>query len=863
MNLTVNDTTPSNDPPDAVDDGLATDEDVALVINVAGDLLANDSDPEGDPISLTGVTQPANGVLTDNGNGTYTYTPNAGFSGADSFTYTISDGNSTDTATVNLTVNDTTPPQSAIISDDFATGTLGSDWEFSGIAGNAYLGATATDGYLQITSPAGAAVSASDFLTTPRVLQDVTDGDFQISAGFLTQPTQTYQEHGLLVVEDGSNFIRFDIAFTSNSILRLIVGVIENGSTSFNLFEDIPYNSVTDFRITRSGDSWLFETSNDGVNWTTASTIEHQMVVSKVGVFAGSAPKNGVVPGYTAQVDYFENTADPIVNEDGTILPVANAPDAVDDGLFTGDDTALIIDVATDLLANDSDPEGDPISLTGVTQPANGVLTDNGNGTYTYTPNVGFNGVDSFTYTISDSGLTDTAEVSIAVGNPIDVWYGLTQSFGSPGEGQERINILGNVGVDVTSMTYSINGGPEQALSVGADGIRLQNEGDFNVDIFYADLDGSATDDIVTLTATLVGGTIVTRDVVIEYEDGAIWDPNYSIDWDAVTNAQDALQIVDGKWSWDGNGIRPVDLGYDRLLVLGDQGWDNYEVNLTIDMHDLQNERGFTFGMLWNGHTDSRYGDIQPLSGWEPGAAFFYTNERFKSHSYHEWSEVLGVTDKLRLQEDVTYNFTVRVEQTGIYDRLYSLKVWEEGTAEPVGWTLQVEEAFSLDEAPATGSLYLNAHYFDVTFGDLTITEITGRDIIQGDDSDEVQVAVDTSSSTPGLGEIDVFVGVGGADTFVFGDMGGAYYDDGVGANAGEDDYGFVYDFTSDTDHVQLAGSAADYVLSTDAPGLSPGTAIWKVGENGDADELIGILNSVYDLDLNSADFIYADTLLV
>ncbi len=100
-----------NNAPDAVDDAVSTNEDTAVT---TGDLLANDTDPEGDPLSITGFTQGANGTVADNGDGTFTYTPNGGFSGNDSFTYTVDDGNgNTDTATVDVTVNAAPPPPDA------------------------------------------------------------------------------------------------------------------------------------------------------------------------------------------------------------------------------------------------------------------------------------------------------------------------------------------------------------------------------------------------------------------------------------------------------------------------------------------------------------------------------------------------------------------------------------------------------------------------------------------------------------------------------------------------------------------------------------------------------------------------------
>ncbi len=97
--------TGTNDAPVAGGDTVTANEDTPLVISAAG-LLLNDSDVDGDALSIASFTQPANGTVVDNGDGTFTYEPAPGFTGTDSFTYTISDGNGgTDTATVTVTVD--------------------------------------------------------------------------------------------------------------------------------------------------------------------------------------------------------------------------------------------------------------------------------------------------------------------------------------------------------------------------------------------------------------------------------------------------------------------------------------------------------------------------------------------------------------------------------------------------------------------------------------------------------------------------------------------------------------------------------------------------------------------------------------
>ncbi|UCC67460.1 MAG: cadherin-like domain-containing protein [Armatimonadota bacterium] len=90
-----------NTPPVALDDSATTDEDTPVTIAV----LANDSDADGDSLTVTSVTDPPSGSAVINADETVTYTPDVGYDGSDSFEYTISDGRGgTDTAAVSITV---------------------------------------------------------------------------------------------------------------------------------------------------------------------------------------------------------------------------------------------------------------------------------------------------------------------------------------------------------------------------------------------------------------------------------------------------------------------------------------------------------------------------------------------------------------------------------------------------------------------------------------------------------------------------------------------------------------------------------------------------------------------------------------
>lgn len=110
----------ANTPPIATDDSASTAYQTPVTIS---NVLANDSDPDGDTLSVTANTNPANGAVTRSGN-SFTYTPNNGFSGADTFTYTVSDGKGgTSSATVTVTVAaaptpPTPPPTPPATTDD-------------------------------------------------------------------------------------------------------------------------------------------------------------------------------------------------------------------------------------------------------------------------------------------------------------------------------------------------------------------------------------------------------------------------------------------------------------------------------------------------------------------------------------------------------------------------------------------------------------------------------------------------------------------------------------------------------------------------------------------------------------------------
>jgi Ca2+-binding RTX toxin-like protein/subtilase family serine protease len=126
--------TPVNDAPVASSDAATTNANTPLILSAAT-LLANDTDIDGDSLQLSNVSSAINGSVTINASGNVVFTPTPGFSGIGSFNYTISDGSTTSTATVTITVIDPPLTLQGTTKNDTLTGKSGND-QLYGNAGN-------------------------------------------------------------------------------------------------------------------------------------------------------------------------------------------------------------------------------------------------------------------------------------------------------------------------------------------------------------------------------------------------------------------------------------------------------------------------------------------------------------------------------------------------------------------------------------------------------------------------------------------------------------------------------------------------------------------------------------------------------
>src|SRR5690554_405663 len=177
----------------------------------------------------------------------------------------------------------------------------------------------------------------------------------------------------------------------------------------------------------------------------------------------------------------------------------------------------------------------------------------------------------------------------------IKVWHGLDQKVGHLGHAQEDFNLMGHVvGYEsIASLTYRLNDAAPVELNLGqgpfGDERRLAAPGDFNADIPISLLKAGVNSIVLKAIDTLGQATSVT--VHVEKLKGAYPLP-VEIVWEKTDDPQDVGQYVDGKWGLEKGGLRTLRTGYDRIFLIGDTTWQDYEVTVAVTVHKVDPETG-------------------------------------------------------------------------------------------------------------------------------------------------------------------------------------------------------------------------------------------------------------------------------
>ncbi|MEP0870270.1 tandem-95 repeat protein, partial [Trichocoleus desertorum AS-A10] len=565
--MTVN---PINDRPTATPDAVTTNEEEAITI----DLTDNASDVDGDVLTFATATNPRNGAVTNNGDGTFNYTPNVNFFGSDSFTYTVSDGRGgTATSRVSITV------------DNVNDAPVGRNDSFT----------TSEDPVL-------------GSVTIPNVLANDSDVDRDpLSVSSNTDPTNgTVVNNG-----DGTFSYTPTTNFSGTDSFTYVVDDLQGGTAEATVL--LTVTPVNDRPVATNEDVSTGEETAIAINLLdNASDVDGDSLAFSV----GTNPRNGSVVNnnngvftYTPRLNFSGSDSFTYRVNDGrggtalatvniTVEDVNDAPIARNDRFTGNEDTAFTFSV----IANDTDLEGDPLNVAEFTEVANGTLTPNTDGTFTYQANENFNGSDSFTYVIDDGrGGTATATVNLTIRPGNDAPTAISDDLVTNEDTLGTINVLANDS-DVDNDTFGVltftQAGRGTVRNLGNGNFSYQPLTNFNGSDSFTytirDSRGATATSTVNVTVDSVNDAPIARnDTLTINEDAAATPINILVndtdaDGDALTvinfteTTKGTLLVDNGTFSYQPNPNANGSDSFTYVIDDGQGGSASATVNIVI-----------------------------------------------------------------------------------------------------------------------------------------------------------------------------------------------------------------------------------------------------------------------------------------
>ncbi len=589
--------TGTNDGPVANDDSLTgAVEDQPFTFSAA-DILGNDADVDGDTLSIVSFDQPAGGEIVDNGDGTYTFTPNADFNGDTTFSYTVEDpsgAQSSATVTIDVAaVNDGPVAQDELLSaTEDQTGLTTGQLDATDVDGDSLTYAL-TDAPVDADGNPVAGLTIND---DGSYSFDIGDQFQDLANGATTDVTFTY------TVSDGQGGTdtatgTITITGTNDGPVAQAeqIDVTEDGAAATGQLD------ATDI----DGDTLTFSLVGDPIQGLTIND-DGSYSFDPTGQFQDLAVGETQDITFTYQVDDGQGgtaTATGTI----TITGTNDGPVANDDSLTGAVEDQPFTFSAADILGNDADVDGDTLSIVSFDQPAGGEIVDNGDGTYTFTPNADFNGDTTFSYTVEDpSGAQSSATVTIDVAavndGPVaqDELLSATEDQTGLTTGQ-----LDATDVDGDVLTYALTDAPVDADGNPVAGLTINDDGTYSFDIgdqfqdlangattdvtfTYTVSDGQGGTDTATGTITITGtndGPVANDDSLSTLEDGPITFTSADLLANDSDIDGDTLSITN--FDQPANGTLTYDAGSDTFTFTPDTNWSG-DTSFTYTVSDGQ-----------------------------------------------------------------------------------------------------------------------------------------------------------------------------------------------------------------------------------------------------------------------------------
>jgi hypothetical protein len=464
------------------------------------DVLDNDSDPESTPLTITQVTQPGSGAVAIVGGTQISYTANATFEGQTSFTYTVADGGgATATGTVTLTLMGRSADGDGVPDEIENDGPNGGDGNFDGQPDSGQLN-VATLPVLGTTDYVSIQVGTANEVQNVQSIPNPSPTDVPMDASFPL---------GFLDFE----VTNVDVGGTNNITIYYPPGTPVNGYWKYGPTPANPTPHWYDIAT---------QTEDPDVRIAFNSNAIGFMVITL---------KDGAI----GDDDLTANGT--IVDPGGLIIVPNDAPVGGDDYLALVEDQSGSIDV----LANDSDPEGERLSITSITETEHASITVDESGKLNVVPAADYHGSFSVEYTLMDvrgdsAIVTLNVEVS-SVPEPPRVENDSTEI---EEDSSVDVNVFANDSEpDGESFSLIRLGDPEHGKATYLDGgiVRyVPDPGYSGVDSFeYEVEDTSGERSVGIVTITVVG----TNDAPVAVADTPSTLEDTTLIFDALSNDTD------------------------------------------------------------------------------------------------------------------------------------------------------------------------------------------------------------------------------------------------------------------------------------------------------------------------------------
>jgi hypothetical protein len=484
----------ANEPPVAVEDLVTVDEDAPIAIEV----LANDSDPEGQPLRLLGASARGHDVTVD---GAFVRVmPDANWNGTIEVNYVISDGKESGYGRAVVTVapvNDAPVAKTTAVATSRNTAKLvkleGSDVDGDALTFEVESGPA--HGTISGTTPELTYTPAANYVGGDTIVFRVSDSALSSAAGTVSITV---------------------VAGTAPVGQAQMVSVVEDTSKAVML-------AATD-------------ADNDPVTFAIVQQPAH-------GTLAGTPPALTYTPAENYHgTDSFKFEADDGVLTSSPTTVAVNVTPANDAPVASVQTVAATEDVAVAITLAGTDVDGDALTYAIVQAPTRGTLAGTG-ATRTYQPAANLNGADSFTFTVSDGQATSApATVTIGVAPAADAPVATAQSVTVAEDGARSI-VLGGSDVDGDTLAFAIASAPAHGTISGTPpAVTYTPAGNYNgADSFtFTANDGAQTSApvAITITVTAVNDVPVIAGAALSGNEGeyiAIPLPDTDIDGDTLT----------------------------------------------------------------------------------------------------------------------------------------------------------------------------------------------------------------------------------------------------------------------------------------------------------------------------------------